>query len=81
MATKLEKDLESLKQDIERLRSHLGSTLSDLGSLSHDIQSVSVPTPFRRSCLDLLSSATVSVGAELVLAPYSYLWLQVPSGD
>jgi len=36
MATKLEKDVESLKQDIERLRSHLGSTLSDLGSLSHE---------------------------------------------
>lgn len=51
-----------------------------LCSLSPDIQSVSVPTPFRRPCPDLLSSSTVSMGAELELAPYSYLWLQLPNG-
>lgn len=36
MATKLERDVESLKKDIEKFRTHLSSTLSDVGSLSHD---------------------------------------------
>jgi ElaB/YqjD/DUF883 family membrane-anchored ribosome-binding protein len=36
MATKLEKDVESLKKDIEQLRLHLGSTLSSVGDASHD---------------------------------------------
>lgn len=36
MATKLERDVESLKKDIEKFRTHLGSTLSDVGNLSHD---------------------------------------------
>lgn len=36
MATKLEKDVESLKKDIEKFRSHLGDALSDVGHLSQD---------------------------------------------
>lgn len=36
MATRLEKDVETLKKDLEHFREHLGSALSDAGSLSHD---------------------------------------------
>lgn len=36
MATKLEKDVESLKKDLEKFRAHLGDTLSDVGNLSQD---------------------------------------------
>ncbi|MEJ2702387.1 MAG: hypothetical protein P8Z79_08090 [Sedimentisphaerales bacterium] len=36
MASKLEKDVESLQKDIERFRTHLGDALSDVGSASHD---------------------------------------------
>ncbi len=36
MATKLERDMASLKKDIEKFRTHLSSTLSDVGNLSHD---------------------------------------------
>lgn len=36
MATRLEKDVETLKKDIERFREHLGGTVSSAGDLSHD---------------------------------------------
>jgi trehalose synthase len=52
-----------------------------LGNLSHDGQSVVVPPQYRKDCLDLLSSSVVSLGAELELEPYSYLWLQLPNGE
>ena len=50
------------------------------GNLSHEIQHAVIPTRYQKSCQDLLSSSTVSLGAELELKPYSYLWLAVPNG-
>jgi hypothetical protein len=52
-----------------------------LSSLSHQVERVPVPAPYRKPCQDLLSSASISLGAELDLKPYSYLWLQLPNGD
>jgi maltose alpha-D-glucosyltransferase/alpha-amylase len=52
-----------------------------LSNLSHDVQSVVVPPQYRADCLDLLSSYVVSLGAELELRPYSYLWLQLPNRE
>jgi hypothetical protein len=51
-----------------------------LGNLTLDVQSVVVPPYYRKDCLDLLSSSVVSLGAELELPPYAYLWLQLPHG-
>jgi hypothetical protein len=51
-----------------------------LGSLSDQIESVAVRAPYRKSCKNLLSSSILSLGAELRLDPYSYLWLQLPNG-
>jgi trehalose synthase len=52
-----------------------------LSNLSRDVQSVVVPPHYRKDCLDLLSSTVVSLGAELRLKPYAYLWLQLPNGE
>jgi maltose alpha-D-glucosyltransferase/alpha-amylase len=52
-----------------------------LSSLSDEIQTVSVPVPFRKPCLELLASSTVSLGPQLALNPYSYLWLRLPRDD
>jgi maltose alpha-D-glucosyltransferase/alpha-amylase len=52
-----------------------------LSNLSHDAQGAVVPPPYRKDCLDLLTSSVVSLGAELELQPYSYLWLELPYGD
>jgi maltose alpha-D-glucosyltransferase/alpha-amylase len=52
-----------------------------LSNLSHDVQSFAVPIQYRKDCLDLLSSSAVSLGAELQLKPYSYLWLQLPNEE
>ena len=49
-----------------------------LSNLSRDVQSVAIPTHYRKDCLDLLSSSAVSLGAEIELEPYGYLWLQLP---
>jgi len=51
-----------------------------LNNLSHQVQSVVVPPQYRKDCLDLLSSSVVSMGPELELSPYSYLWLRLPNG-
>jgi glycosidase len=50
-------------------------------NLSHEAQSVVVPARYRKDCLDLLSSSTVSLGAELELKPYAYRWIQLPHGE
>jgi maltose alpha-D-glucosyltransferase/alpha-amylase len=52
-----------------------------LSNLSQDVQSVVVPPPYRKDCLDLLSSSVVPLGAGPKLKPYSYLWLQLPDGE
>ena len=52
-----------------------------LNNLSRDVQSVVVPPQYRKDYLELLRSSAVSLGAELELAPYSFLWLQPPKGD
>ena len=49
-----------------------------LSNLSRDVQSVAIPTHYQKDCLDLLSSSAVSLGAEIELEPYGYLWLQLP---
>jgi len=52
-----------------------------LSNLSHAVQSIIVPPHYRKDCTDLLSSCAVSLGAELELKPYAYLWLQLPNGE
>jgi hypothetical protein len=52
-------------------------TLLILNNLSSSVETVNIPLEYQKTYMDLFTSHTKILTEDIILQPYSYLWLQM----
>ncbi len=59
------------------IREHNNDTMLILNNLSSSAETVKIPAEYQMAYLDLFAGHTCTLTKELIIQPYSYLWLQM----